>query len=115
MELITILKDWVIPVASVILSVWFAASAKKDADRTQIILDQINKAINGWQSEIMGSATNILNSMPLVIDGKEKLTKAEALRDALNALIHDLNVEGFPNQKIELIRQIGKLLGSQEK
>lgn len=75
---ISILKDWIIPLGSVLLSVWFSASAKKDADRADRLLSQINEAIQGWQRQIMNSATNILDSLPQVIEGKTTLAKMQA-------------------------------------
>jgi hypothetical protein len=72
------LKDWVIPIGSVVLAIWFSASAKKDADRAERLLSQINEAIQGWQRQIMNSATNILDSLPQVIEGKTTLAKMQA-------------------------------------
>jgi len=75
---ISFLKDWIIPFGSVVLSIWFAASARKDADRADKLLFQINEAIQGWQRQIMNSATSILDSLPQVIEGKTTLAKMQA-------------------------------------
>ena len=48
MDFVVTLKDWVIPVSSVLISVWFAASAKKDADNANELQKQVSEAINGW-------------------------------------------------------------------
>lgn len=82
------LKDWLIPLGSVVLSIWFAASAKKDADQAERLLGQINEAIQGWQRQIMNSATNILDSLPQVTEGKTVLAKMQAA-DALIQAIRD--------------------------
>jgi len=85
-SLIAIIKDWIIPVASVLLSIWFASSAKKDAERAQNILDQINDAIQKWQSQIMNSTVSILDSLPQVIEGKSTLAKIEAVNNLLDMI-----------------------------
>lgn len=38
MEIVTFLRDWVIPVIAVMLSIWFAAAAKRDSENAQQIL-----------------------------------------------------------------------------
>ncbi|MGO9673310.1 MAG: hypothetical protein ACLPSF_03935 [Methylocella sp.] len=103
------MKDWIIPIGSVLLSVWFAASAKKDSERAQQTLEQIDKAIEGWQHEIMSAATDMLNSMPQIVAGKEKLARAKAAEVALQTLKEALGRDSFPAQKLELVKQIGKL------
>ena len=52
--------------------------ARKDADRADKLLSQINEAIQGWQRQIMNSATNVLDSLPQVIEGKTALAKMQA-------------------------------------
>lgn len=84
--IISLLKDWVIPLVSVVVSIWFAASAKKDADRADSLLLQINEAIQGWQSKIMGSATNILDSLPQVLEGKVTLAKMQAIESIIEMI-----------------------------
>jgi len=78
MELLQILKDWVVPFGSIILSVWFASSAKKDADRASSLLQQVHTAISGWQDKIMESTKSILDSTPQIVEGRVKLAKIEA-------------------------------------
>ena len=78
-SLIDILKDWIIPLGSVMLSVWFAASAKKDAEKADQLLAQITAAIQGWQSQIMNSASNILDSLPQVVEGRKNTAKLQAI------------------------------------
>jgi len=109
METVLFLKDWVIPIASVLLSVWFAASAKKDAERAQQTLEQVDRAIQGWQSEIMASATNILNSMPQVVEGKKNLASANALELSLQMIDKKLDDGGSPAEVMEALRQIGQI------
>ena len=46
-SLLALLKDWLIPLGSVVISVWFAASAKKDADRAEHLLAQIKDSVEG--------------------------------------------------------------------
>ena len=72
------LKDWVVPFVSV--SVWFAASAKKDADKAQQVLDNVGKAVDGWQQQIMASTANILDSLPQVVAGRVTIARTEAVQ-----------------------------------
>lgn len=88
-----LLKDWIIPLVGLLfavvsfgLSFWFAASAKKDAERAQTILDSVNRAIEEWQRRLMESTINILDSTPQVIDGKRATAKLEAARELIVSL-----------------------------
>ena len=85
-SLIAFIKDWIIPIGSVLLSLWFASSAKKDAERAQNLLAQIDEAIQTWQSQIMNSAVNILDSLPQVIEGKTTLAKMKAVEALLETI-----------------------------
>ena len=71
MTIVELFKDWLVPILSIILSfvsvglaLWFASSAKNDAEKTQAVLDNVNTAIEGWQKQIMASTVGILDSMP---------------------------------------------------
>lgn len=92
-SLITLLKDWVFPIGSILLSVWYASSAKKDAERSERILAQITSAVDGWQKQIMNSATNILDSQPQVLEGRLNAARMQAVA----ALIPILK-EAYSNQ-----------------
>jgi len=85
-DFIGFLKDWFFPISSMAVSIWFAASAKKDADRSELLLVQINQAVQGWQSKIMESATNILDSSPQVIEAKVTLAKMNATQSILEVI-----------------------------
>ncbi|WP_434355434.1 hypothetical protein NF212_10715 [Parasalinivibrio latis] len=101
-----LLKDWIIPVASIVLSfismglaIWFASSAKSDAQKAQNVLENVDKAIEGWQKQIMASTAGILDSMPQVIEGKAALAKVEAaksLTDGIQAAIHEIATNPQP-------------------
>ena len=96
MRKIELISASIIPFFSVGISIWFAASAKKDADRADRLLSQINEAIQGWQSKIMSSATNILDSLPQVIEGKTALAKMQAAESLLETIQkHAQNVNGM--------------------
>jgi len=110
MEIVTFLRDWVIPIASVLLTVWFAASAKKDAESAQRVLSQINEAIQGWQSDLMKAATDLLNTMPQIVDGKVRLAEAQTRASTSELLIRTLqNQDGSPAENAEKTREIGKI------
>lgn len=93
-------KDWFIPISSIVLSVisvglaiWFASSAKKDADDAKATLSKVNNAIDGWQTQIMSSTIGILDSTPQVIEAKAALTKLEAaktLTQGIQETIHKI-------------------------
>jgi hypothetical protein len=65
----------VLSVLGVILVVWFSASAKRDAERAQAVLDQVGEAVKGWQAQVMGSTIGILDSLPQVVEGKATLAR----------------------------------------
>lgn len=92
MEPMSIIKDWIIPIGSILISCWFAASAKKDSEKASAILEQISKAVDGWQSKIMESTTGILDTIPQVIEGRAALIKVETAKnmaDAINVAMQD--------------------------
>jgi len=100
MTVIEFLKEWFIPIFSVSVSlislglaIWFASSAKNDADKAQATLDQVQKAIEGWQAQIMSSTVEILDSTPQVIQGKTALAKMESakmLASGIQDAIHEI-------------------------
>lgn len=100
MTAVELFKDWLIPILSIILSfvsvglaLWFASSAKSDAQKAQAVLDNVNTAIEGWQKQIMASTAGILDSMPQVIEGKAALAKVEAaqsLTKGIQEAIHQI-------------------------
>lgn len=116
--IIQVLKDWIIPLGSVAISIWFAASAKKDADRADTLLVQINEAIQGWQSKIMGSATNILDSLPQVIEGKTTLAKMQAAESMVEMIKqhapnpNKLSAQEHDRTMVALSAQLSMLLDS---
>jgi hypothetical protein len=92
-DLVSFLKDWILPVLSFVLSIWFAASAKRDAERADSILKNINDAVDGWQRQIMSSTANILDSLPQVVQGKATLARvdaAKALTEGIQSAIHEI-------------------------
>jgi type II secretory pathway pseudopilin PulG len=107
------LRDWIIPIASVLLAVWFAASARKDAERAQAVLKQINEATQGWQSEIMKAATELLNTMPQTIDGKLRLADANAKNEVLGLLVGTLKKKleegGSADAEAKVIKELGSI------
>lgn len=78
MEISEFITTWLIPVGATLLSCWFAVQAKRDSDKSTLILNQVNDAIQGWQSQIMTSTSSILDSTPQVIEAKVRLQKVSA-------------------------------------
>jgi hypothetical protein len=110
MEIVTFLRDWIIPVLSVFLSIWFAASARKDAEKAQQVLKQINESVQGWQSDLMKAATDLLNTMPQVVNGKVRIAEAQMRASTSDLLIKALqNQDGSPFEKAEKTKEIGKV------
>jgi hypothetical protein len=66
-EVVVFLEDWVIPLGSTGLTIWLASSAKRDAERADGVLRNINTAVEGWQEWIMASTADILDSLPQVV------------------------------------------------
>ena len=106
MTIVDLFKDWLVPVLSIVLSfvsvglaIWFAASAKNDAQKAQTVLDNVNTAVEGWQKQIMASTVGILDSMPQVIEGKAALAKVEAaqsLTKGIQDAIHQIATNPQP-------------------
>ncbi len=94
MEDLNFIKNWIIPLGSLLLAIWFASSAKKDADRAQNVLSQINEAVESWQKQIMSSTISIIDSTPQVVNGKIALAKAESterIATSMQEILHDLS------------------------
>ncbi|MEI7605904.1 MAG: hypothetical protein WCJ64_00835 [Rhodospirillaceae bacterium] len=112
-------KDWIIPIISLVLSIIsivvairFDASAKRSSEQAQRTLDQVTEAIRGWENEIMSAATNMLNSMPLIIEGKERLARSNATESALAALKDFLSVATDHNQRLATAEKITRIAES---
>jgi hypothetical protein len=121
-------KDWFLPIVGTVLavvslglSIWFASSAKIDSYKAQAALDEVNRAIGGWQRQIIGSTAGILDSLPQVVEGKASLARVEAaktLTDGIQQAIQEVARNPQPgavgatqveNVKI-LTEQLSKLL-----
>ena len=79
-------------VLGVVLAIWFASSAKRDAERAQAILDQLDLAVKGWQEQIMSSTVGILDSLPQVVEGKATLARLQAIQqltEGIQTAIHE--------------------------
>jgi hypothetical protein len=80
-------------VLGVVLAIWFASSAKRDAERAQAILDQLGLAVKGWQEQIMSSTVGILDSLPQVVEGKATLARLQAIQqltEGIQTAIHEM-------------------------
>ena len=98
--LLSILKDWIFPLAAVVLSVWFASSAKKDADRAQLILTNIKEAVEGSQRKMIESSIGILDSLPQVISGKSVLAITKAIESSLATINENVsNPQRLPKEE----------------
>jgi hypothetical protein len=120
-DFITFLKDWVLPIGSLVLSIWFAASARRDAQQADKILKNINDAVDGWQRQIMSSTANILDSLPQVVEGRATMARidaAKALTEGIQSAIHEIAKNPQPgasghtqNENVKtLVSQLNDLL-----
>lgn len=91
LTIISSLKDWIIPIGAVIISVWFASSAKKDADRAQMVLNLIKDAVEGSQRKMIESATGILDSLPQVMTGKSILALTHSIEIVLKTISENIS------------------------
>lgn len=100
----------------VLISVWFASSAKKDAEKAQNTLDNVNKAIDGWQDKIMSSTASILDSQPQIIQAKVTLAKietAQLLVDGIKVTINEIANNPQPGASGHTQQEILKTLSLQ--
>lgn len=122
-DFVSFLKDWILPMGSLLLSIWFAASAKHDAQQADAILKNINAAVDGWQRQIMSSTANILDSLPQVVEGRAtqaRIDAAKALTEGIQAAIHEIALNpkgGAPgltqNENLKtLVTQLNELLST---
>ncbi len=91
LAVMTVLKDWIIPIGAVVMSVWFAASAKKDSILAQSALNQIRDAVEGTQRKMIESSVGILDSLPQVISGKSVLAITQAIEIALGTIKENIS------------------------
>jgi hypothetical protein len=83
----------VLSVLGVLLAVWFASSAKRDAERAQSVLNQVGEAVKGWQAQVMESTIGILDSLPQVVQGKATHARLQAIKqltEGIQVAIHDM-------------------------
>ena len=93
MDVGAFITAYVLPVLSLVLSIAFWQNGRSSAAKAQTLLDQLDKNARGWQSEIMASATSLLNSSPEIVGQKIFLAKIEGantLTEAVKAMTDDL-------------------------
>ncbi|WP_423840753.1 hypothetical protein ONE56_19045 [Vibrio mytili] len=117
MEIGEFITTWFIPVGATLLSCWFAVQAKRDSDKSALLLKQVNDAIQGWQSQIMESTASILDSTPQVIEAKvrlEKVNAASAIIETMQASIEHAskNPQGGASghTQVEQLKEMGSQL-----
>lgn len=113
-QVISLLKDWLIPLGSIAISIWFASSAKKDAERAERVLVQVSSAIEGWQNRLNNSVIGILESLPQVVEGKANMAKMQAINSTLETFRErSKSQEGLsPHAYEQLMKTIALVLGS---
>ena len=92
-DLIDVLKSYVIPIGAIFLSWFWWVKSQENATKTELILKQINEAVNSWQSDIMRSTTDMLNSSPNIVGSKIHLAKIEAAKSfsiQINKLLDEI-------------------------
>ena len=100
LSIISALKDWIIPLLAVTVSVWFAASAKKDAERADALLSQIKESVEGSQKRMIDSAIGILDSLPQVMSGKAIFTITRSIELTLETIRENIsNPKGLPKEE----------------
>ncbi len=92
--IISLFKDWIIPIGAVFVSIWFASAAKNDANKAQSILDNIKNAVEGSQRKMIESATGILDSLPQVMTGKSILTLTHSIEQTIQTIRENISNPG---------------------
>lgn len=77
MDTFTAFMTYAFPVIALVLSVAFWLQARASAAKAETLLDQLDRNARGWQSDIMSSATNLLNASPEIVGTKIYLAKLE--------------------------------------
>jgi hypothetical protein len=119
MESLSFIKEWIIPFGSLFLAVWFASSAKKDAESAQDTLKQINGAVETWQTQIISSTVSIIDSTPQVVEGKIALAKAESaerIATSIQEMLSQLssgNTQGLSvSESVKMFEALSAQLGT---
>src|SRR5690554_2120714 len=86
MNLYEIVFQFIIPIGSVSLSIWFASSAKNNSEKAQHTLDKIDESIKGWLDQIINSTNDLIQSNPTIVDNKVKLAKIESVRGIIKTI-----------------------------
>ena len=113
MDVGTFITAYVLPIFSLVLSIAFWFNGRSSATRAQTLLDQLDKNARGWQSEIMASATSMLNSSPEIVGQKIYLAKIEGattLTEAVKVMTDDMVNNPKSGQDAEAQQKLLKLL-----
>lgn len=108
-----IIKDYILPIVALALSILFYISARNSAKKAEKLLEQISTATKTWQNDIMKFASDLLNSTPTVVGQKaifSKLKAAEELTPQIDKLISELSTNDLSEEQKESKRKDIKLL-----
>ena len=77
-ELIKAFLTYIFPVLSLFFSFVFYMKGRSSSEKAETLLNEITKTTQGWQSQIMNTATDIMSARPEVTSNKIFLAKIEA-------------------------------------
>lgn len=88
-----IITAYIIPTIAIVMSVIFWFSGRESARKAEELLDEVTKTTKGWQSDIMKSAYQMLNSRPELAAHQMYMAKIEAaakISDSIQTLANDI-------------------------
>jgi hypothetical protein len=112
-ELLKFVKEWGFPSLSIFLSVMFYLRAKATSDKSELLLSETTKAIQGWVTKIMDTSTDIMSSRPEVTGHKLFLAKIDAaskLTDAVTEISKTITAKGNTGEEAKAEMEKLKLL-----
>ena len=103
-----IIIEYVLPIVSLVASVFFFVVAWGASKKAEALLEQITKATNTWQNDIMKYVSESLNSDPNILGYKiylSRLKTSENLSPLIEKLSNRLLEDSLSDEKKEIIRK----------
>jgi hypothetical protein len=74
---IEFIVNYVLPIVALVMSFLFWMSGKKNAEKSELLLEELRKYASSWQNEIMNSSIEMMNCRPELAGHKAYMAKIE--------------------------------------